>query len=65
MEKRKAGIGHWIVVVTLFILAIIMVYPLYNQLVISLTGPEHIAAADGATLIPRGFTLSTYTSVLA
>lgn len=65
MDKRKAGIGHWIVVVILFILAIIMVYPLYNQLVISLTGPEHIAAADGATLIPRGFTFSTYSSVLA
>jgi len=65
MDKRKAGIGHWIVVVILFILAIIMVYPLYNQLVISLTGPEHISAADGATLIPKGFTLSTYASVLA
>ncbi|MCD6343429.1 MAG: carbohydrate ABC transporter permease [Spirochaetaceae bacterium] len=65
MDKRKAGIGHWVVVVTLFVLAVVMVYPLYNQLVISLTGPEYITQADGTTLIPRGFTLSTYTSVLA
>jgi len=65
MERKKVGIGHWIVVIFLFILAVIMVYPLYNQLVISLTGPEYITQADGTTLIPRGFTLSTYASVLA
>lgn len=42
-----------------------MFYPIYNQLVISLTGPEYIAAANGTTIIPRGFTLNTYISVLS
>jgi ABC-type glycerol-3-phosphate transport system permease component len=65
MVNRKAGITHWIIVISLFLLALVMIYPIYNQLVISLTGPEFIAAADGTTLIPRGFSLHTYASVLA
>lgn len=64
MNIKKAGITHWIIVIVLFFLALVMVYPIYNQLVISLTGPEFIAAADGTTLIPRGFTLNTFASVL-
>ncbi len=46
-------------------MALVMIYPIYNQLVISLTGPEFIAAADGMTVIPKGLTLSTYRHVLA
>lgn len=61
----KKSIGHWFIVVFLLLLSLVMLYPIYNQLVISLTGPEFIAAADGTTLIPRGFTLETYKSVLA
>lgn len=64
MQKRKAGVGHWLIVVILFLLALVMVYPIYNQLVISLTGPEHITEADGTTLVPRDITLSTYGGVL-
>lgn len=48
-----------------FAVALVMVYPLYNQLVISLTGPDYIIQATGTTLIPHGFTLSTYKNVLA
>ncbi len=63
VEKKSPGNG--IICVLLFLLALIMVYPIYNQLVISLTGPEYIAAADGTTLIPHGFTLNTYKNVLS
>ncbi len=65
MVYRKTGFIHWVIVISLLILALIMIYPIYNQLIISLTGPEFIAAADGTTLIPRGFSLNTYASVLA
>jgi len=65
MVKRKPGFGHLLIIITLFLLALVMVYPLYNQLVISLTGPEFIAGADGASLIPHGFTFNTYRAVLA
>jgi len=65
MVVEKKSIGNAIICVLLFILAVVMVYPIYNQLVISLTGPEYIAAADGTTLIPRGFTFETYRNVLS
>jgi putative aldouronate transport system permease protein len=65
MVVEKKGPGNRIICVLLFLLALIMVYPIYNQLVISLTGPEYIAAADGTTLIPHGFTLNTYKNVLS
>ena len=48
----------------MFVFSVVMLYPIYNQLVISLTGPRFIAAADGATLFPRGLSLNTYRSVL-
>jgi len=53
------------IIILLTILALVMIYPIYNQLVISLTGPEFISAANGATIIPRDITLATYRSVLA
>ena len=65
MQVEKKGVGHWFIIVFLFLLALVMIYPIYNQLVISLTGPEYIAAADGTTLVARGITLDTYRSVLA
>ncbi len=65
VSGRRFTPGYLIIVVMLFLIALAMVYPIYNQLVISFTGPEYIAQADGATLIPRGFTLDTYRSVLA
>ncbi|MBI9102413.1 MAG: carbohydrate ABC transporter permease [Spirochaetales bacterium] len=65
VRGKRVTPGYILIVVLLFITALIMVYPIYNQLVISLTGPEFIAQADGATIIPRGFTLSTYRAVLA
>lgn len=57
--------GEIVITVLLVLLAVAMVYPIYNQLVISLTGPEHIAAADGTTIWPRGITLTTYRGVLS
>ena len=65
VKRRTFSPGYILIVILLFILAVLMVYPIYNQLVISLTGPDFIARADGTTLIPRGFTLDTYRSVLA
>lgn len=63
--RRRSQRTPLYISIFLALLALIMLYPIYNQLVISLTGPEFIAAADGATVIPRGFTFSTYRSVLA
>jgi len=65
MEVKRRSIGQIFIVVFLFLLALVMIYPIYNQLVISLTGPEYIAAADGTTLVARGMTLDTYRSVLS
>ena len=65
MSIQRHGIGHYIIIFALAIGAIILVYPLYNQLVISLTGADYIVEASGTTIIPHGFTLSTYKTVLA
>jgi ABC-type glycerol-3-phosphate transport system permease component len=65
MRMHRRGIGHYLIIFVLAIGALILVYPLYNQLVISLTGSEYITEASGTTLIPYGLTLSTYTTVLA
>ena len=64
-SRKKPKAGQVVLLVVLALLALAMFYPIYNQLVISLTGSEYIAAADGTTIIPRGFTLKTYTSVLS
>lgn len=63
--RRKAKSGQVVLLIALSLLALTMFYPIYNQLVISLTGSEYITQADGTTIIPRGFTLKTYTSVLS
>ncbi|MCD6123009.1 MAG: carbohydrate ABC transporter permease [Spirochaetales bacterium] len=65
MSAKRHKIGYFLIIILLFVLAIITVYPLYNQLVISLTGPHYISKVSGTTLIPYGFTLSTYIDVLA
>ena len=65
MSARRNGVGHYSIIIILLFTAIVMVYPLYNQLVISLTGSDYIVEANGTTLIPHGFTLSTYKTVLA
>lgn len=64
MRRRSRRTPLYITII-LILLALTMIYPIYNQLVISLTGPEFIASADGTTIIPRGITLTTYRSVLA
>ncbi len=65
MSIKKHGIGHYLIIIILTVGAIILVYPLYNQLVISLTGTEYISQASGTSIIPYGFTLGTYKTVLA
>ena len=65
VDRRKLNPGYILIVAVLFLIALVMIYPIYNQLVISLTGPDYIAAADGSTIIPRGITLDTYRNVLA
>lgn len=65
MGIKKHGVGHYLIIIVLTVLALILVYPLYNQLVISLTGTDYISKANGTTVIPYGFTLSTYKTVLA
>ncbi len=64
-RRRRNTLVYIIILVVLGILALVMIYPIYNQLVISLTGSEYIAEADGTTLIPRDFTIDTYKHVLA
>ncbi len=64
-SRKRRSTGQIVLVVCLALLSLAMFYPIYNQLVISLTGPEYIAAANGTTIIPRGFTLNTYISVLS
>jgi putative aldouronate transport system permease protein len=65
MRMHRHGIGHYLIIFILAVGALVLVYPLYNQLVISLTGSDYITRANGTTLIPYGFTLSTYKTVLA
>ena len=65
MSVKKHGIGHYLIIIILAVGALILVYPLYNQLVISLTGNEYISQASGTSIIPYGFTLGTYKTVLA
>jgi len=65
MRMHRQGIGHYLIIFVLAVGALVLVYPLYNQLVISLTGTDYITKATGTTIIPYGFTLSTYTTVLA
>ncbi|MCK5673898.1 MAG: hypothetical protein KAH95_11015, partial [Spirochaetales bacterium] len=65
MSIKKHGIGHYLIIIVLAVGAIVLVYPLYNQLVISLTGNEYISQASGTSIIPYGFTLGTYKTVLA
>lgn len=48
----------------LVLLAFVTVFPLYNLLVVSLTGPRAIAAAHGLSLLPRDPTLATYAALL-
>lgn len=64
IRKRNSSI-YVIILILLGVLALIMIYPIYNQLVISLTGSEYIPQTDGTTLIPRGISLDTYKSVMA
>ena len=65
IHGKRFSISQITILTSLLILAMITFYPIYNQLVISLTGKEYIAQADGATIIPHGFTLQTYRSVIA
>lgn len=62
---RQVSISGIIIHLILVLVALAMVYPLYNQLVIALTGSEYIAEADGMSLIPKGITLSTFKAVLS
>ena len=65
MQLGRFKLGYVLILIVLGILSLIMIYPIYNQLVISLTGPEAINQADGASIIPRDFTFETYKNVLA
>lgn len=65
ISRRSSKVSRVVIAVALVLLALTMVYPIYNQLVIALTGPEYIAQATGTTVIPHGFTLNTFKSVLS
>lgn len=65
VKRGRAAPARFLIGLTLILLAVVMLYPIVNQLAISLTGPRHIAAADGTTIWPKGFTFSTYRAVLA
>ncbi len=63
--RYQVSLPGIIIHLVLVSVALAMVYPLYNQLVIALTGSDYIAQADGMTLIPKGITLSTFKAVLS
>ena len=63
--RSQVSLPGIIIHLVLVSVALAMVYPLYNQLVIALTGSDYIAQADGMTLIPKGITLSTFKAVLS
>jgi len=63
--SRRPSAGKFANAALLLVLAFATVFPLYNLLVVSLTGPKAIAAANGLSLIPRDPTLTTYAALLA
>ncbi len=63
-RARRAGIGTALNYALLFLLAFMTFFPLYNILVVSLTGPAKIAAATGLSVIPRDPSLATYLTLI-
>lgn len=64
MEKYSSTLAQAVIILFLFLITLMMVYPFVNLLALSLTGDRYIAEANGLTLIPKGFTLDTYKALL-
>jgi len=62
---RRLSVGGYANRALLLILAFVTFFPIYNLVVLSLTGPKYIAAADGLSIYPKGPTLDTYGALLS
>ncbi|MCX7023904.1 MAG: carbohydrate ABC transporter permease [Spirochaetes bacterium] len=62
--SRRAGIAGMVNYGLLALLAFVTFFPLYNIVVVSLTGPAKIAAADGLSVIPHDPSFATYLTLL-
>ncbi len=58
-------VGSSVNYLLLFVLFLVTAFPIYNILVVSLTGPRFIAAANGLTVFPKGLTFVTYQALLS
>ncbi len=61
---RSFGIGTLLNYLLLALLGFMTFFPLYNILVVSLTGPAKIAAANGLSVIPHDFSFATYITLV-
>ncbi|HUX22717.1 MAG TPA: carbohydrate ABC transporter permease [Spirochaetia bacterium] len=62
---RPSSIAMALNYLLLFILFVVTAFPIYNILVVSLTGPKYIAAANGLSTFPRDITFVTYQALLS
>ena len=62
-ESRKEKIFHWINAMAMVLLIIVMVYPFWYVIMYSLSKP-YLAINGGFFLLPKGFTLEAYKTVL-
>jgi putative aldouronate transport system permease protein len=63
-KPRRWGLGTVLNYSLLVLLAFLTFFPLYNILVVSLTGPAKIAAANGLSLYPRDPSFATYLTLI-
>ncbi|GAB1484170.1 hypothetical protein MASR2M78_29870 [Treponema sp.] len=61
---RRLGLGTALNYFLLALLGFMTFFPLYNILVVSLTGPSKIAAADGLSIIPQDPSFATYLTLI-
>ncbi len=61
---RRFAFGAFVNHGLLLLLAFLTFFPLYNIVVVSLTGPAKIAAANGLSVIPHDFSFATYLTLI-
>lgn len=61
--RKKYNIYDYIIILTLILVSLVMLYPFWHELMYSFSDPVK-AATGGVFLLPRGFNLKSYWSVL-
>ena len=61
--KRKHNFYYYLIILVLVLVAIIMLYPFWHEFMYSFSDPVE-GATGGMFLLPRGFNLKSYWSVL-